>query len=101
MTMTIEKTNDESTIITSSSVSILSAAVDPWLPFQFGISMITEVTTVRTSTAAISLGIGTPRIAGAFYSGNLKRPRTEIVPQVTTGGRSSSSPREAEVTGPG
>jgi hypothetical protein len=29
--------------------------------------MITEVTTVRTITAAISLGMGTPRIAGAFY----------------------------------
>jgi hypothetical protein len=60
--MTIEKTNDESTIITSSKLSILPAAVDPSSPFQFGISMITEVTTVRTITAAISLGIGTPRI---------------------------------------
>jgi hypothetical protein len=44
-------------------VSILSAAVEPCSPSQFGISMITEVMTVRTMMAAISLGIGTPRIA--------------------------------------
>ena len=31
-----------------------SAAVDACSPFQFGISMITEVTTVRTRTAATS-----------------------------------------------
>ena len=60
--MTIEKTNDESTIITSSRSSILGAAVEASSPFQFGISMITEVTTVSTITAAISLGMGTPRI---------------------------------------
>jgi hypothetical protein len=31
--------------------------------------MITEVTMVRTITAAISLGIGTPRIAGHCIQG--------------------------------
>src|SRR5215203_3325410 len=95
--MTIEKTNDESTIITSSSVSILLAAVDACSPSQFGISMITEVTTVRTRIAAISLGRGRPR-TGAFYSGNLKHPLLPLVPQATTGGRPSSSPFEAAIT---
>src|SRR5829696_2580995 len=74
--MTIEKTKEESTIITSSSVSILPAAVDPCSPFQSGISMITEVMAVRTSTAAISLGIGTPRMRAAFYSGPLTNRAT-------------------------
>jgi hypothetical protein len=60
--MTIEKTNDESTIITSSRSSIFGAAVDASWPFQFGISMITEVITVSTTTAASSLAMGTPRI---------------------------------------
>src|SRR5918995_6498446 len=63
MAITIENTNDESTIPTSSRVSIVPAAVEPWSPFQSGISMITEVTTVRASTAAISLASGTPCIA--------------------------------------
>src|SRR3954453_10390937 len=65
--MTIEKTNEESTIITSSSVSILPAAVDACSPSQFGISMITEVTAVRTSIAAISLGRGRPRTGGILF----------------------------------
>ncbi len=60
--MTVEKTNDDSTINTSSNVSILFAAVDAASPFQFGINMITEVTTVRTMTAAISFARGSPRI---------------------------------------
>src|SRR5215207_38635 len=63
MTITIENTNDESTIPTSSRVSIVPAAVEPWSPFQSGISMITEVTVVRTRIAAISLPRGTPCIA--------------------------------------
>ena len=53
--MTIEKTNELSTIITSSSVSIWSASVEPAKPFQSGISMITEVTTVSTTIAPASL----------------------------------------------
>ena len=60
--MTIEKTNEDSTIITYSRSSIYGAAVESPGPFQFGISMITEVTTVRTMIAATSLGIGTPGI---------------------------------------
>ena len=38
------------------------AAVEASSPFQFGISMITEVITVRTTTATISFAKGMPRI---------------------------------------
>ena len=39
-----------------------SASADPWTPFQSGINMITEVTTVRTIVAATSFRYGTPCI---------------------------------------
>ena len=46
-----------------------SAAVEACSPFQFGISMITEVTTVSTSMIADELRVaGRPCIARAFYS---------------------------------
>src|SRR5918996_3740574 len=74
MTITIENTNEESTIPTSSRVSIVPAAVEPWSPFQSGISMITEVTAVRTRTAAISLARGTPCIARHSIQGSADNP---------------------------
>src|SRR5215207_133562 len=95
--MTIEKTNDESTIITSSNVSILGAAVDPCSPFQSGISMITELTIVSKITAAISFPIGTPHTDAILFR-QPEAPGAGLVPQGTTGGSWPSSPREAAIT---
>src|SRR5882757_9267456 len=92
MTITIEKTNDESTIITSSNVSILLAAVDACSPFQFGISMITEVTTVRTMIAAISLARGMPRIGRHSIQGSAGNPRQVLQ---LTGGSCQDRPGDA------
>src|SRR5688500_169824 len=54
--MTIAKTNVERTIITSRRRSILSASTEPFIPFQSGMSMMIEPTTVRTRISTMSLG---------------------------------------------
>src|SRR5207342_1615254 len=55
ITRTIANTNDDSTIITLSSVSILSASVEAWVPSQWICVAGTAMTAVKTRIAAISL----------------------------------------------
>ena len=56
--MTSEKTKDESTIITSSRVSIFGAAVEPCWPSQLMLSITADITTVSPTVAASIFAIG-------------------------------------------
>src|SRR4051812_35881338 len=74
--MTIEKTNDESTIITSSRSSILGAAVEPPPPSQLIDTMTADITAVRTRIAAISFASGRFRTRGILF----RRPEATAPP---------------------